>query len=203
MLHYNPHYKRLIDITLAFLAFTVFSPIFYLIIIFIKLESNGPAFFKQERIGRHFKPFRLIKFRSMVLSQNKAKSQFEPGDISRITRVGAFLRRLKIDELPELYNVLNGDMSIVGPRPEVEEYVRIYPEDFKMILKNRPGLSDYASVKHCDEEKTLAVQPDPEEHYLNVILPDKLRLARLYDEEISFKTDLHIIRNTLKIMVIL
>ena len=139
----------------------------------------------------------------MVLSQNETKGKFEPGDMSRITRVGALLRRLKIDELPELFNVLNGDMSIVGPRPEVAEYVRVYSEEFEVILKNRPGLSDFASVKHCDEEEILAIQPDPVEYYINVILPDKLRLARLYYEKVSFKTDLHIIMNTMKIIVIL
>lgn len=137
----------------------------------------------------------------MVLPRNERKAEFEPGDKSRVTRVGSFLRKLKLDELPELYNVLNGDIGIVGPRPEVEKYVQAYPEDFKMILRIRPGLSDYASIKYSDEEAILASQLDPEKYYLNVILPDKVRLARLYAEEISFSTDLRIIIDTLRSIV--
>ena len=132
----------------------------------------------------------------------ESQREFEPGDNARVTRVGSFLRKAKLDELPELFNVFSGDMSIVGPRPEVEKYVRAYPEDFKAILKIRPGLSDFASIKYRDEESILASQPDPEAHYLNVLLPDKVRLARLYAEEISFSTDLRIIRDTLRSIVI-
>ena len=137
----------------------------------------------------------------MVLTQSEVKGQFEPGDKSRVTRVGSFLRKLKMDELPELFNVLNGDMSIVGPRPEVQEYVRAYPEDFKAILKIRPGLSDYASIKYRDEEEILASQPNPEAYYLHVILPDKLRLAKDYAEEVSFRMDVRVIRETLRSIV--
>jgi lipopolysaccharide/colanic/teichoic acid biosynthesis glycosyltransferase len=183
---------------LTALSLLLFSPLFYLVIVLVKLDSPGPAFFKQERIGRNFKAFGLIKFRSMVLPRNGRKAAFEPGGNRRVTRVGSFLRKLKLDELPELYNVLNGDLSIVGPIPEVEAYVRAYPEEFKTILKIRPGLSDYASIKYRDEEAILAGQSDPEVHYLTVILPDKLRLAQRYAEEILFITDLRIIRNTLR-----
>jgi lipopolysaccharide/colanic/teichoic acid biosynthesis glycosyltransferase len=186
---------------LSFTAILGLSPIFVLSILFIRIDSPGPAFFKQERIGRHFKAFRLIKFRSMVLTQSEVKGQFEPGDKSRVTRVGSFLRKLKMDELPELFNVLNGDMSIVGPRPEVQEYVRAYPEDFSTVLKIRPGLSDYASIKYRDEEEILASQPNPEAYYLHVILPDKLRMAKDYAEEVSFRIDVRIIRETLRSVV--
>jgi len=137
----------------------------------------------------------------MVLTQSEVKGQFEPGDKSRVTRVGSFLRKLKMDELPELFNVLNGDMSIVGPRPEVQEYVRAYPEDFSTVLKIRPGLSDYASIKYRDEEEILASQPNPEAYYLHVILPDKLRMAKDYAEEVSFRIDVRIIRETLRSVV--
>jgi lipopolysaccharide/colanic/teichoic acid biosynthesis glycosyltransferase len=199
---YYPAFKRLLDILLSFTAILVLSPIFVLSIFFIRIDSLGPAFFKQERIGMQFKPFRLIKFRSMVLTQSEVKGQFEPGDKSRVTRVGSFLRKTKLDELPELINVLNGDISIVGPRPEVEKYVWAYTEDFKVILKIRPGLSDYASIKYRNEEAILASQPDPEEHYLNVILPAKLHLAKRYIEEVSLSTDLSIIIRTLKSIMV-
>jgi len=198
-MRYYPTIKRLLDILLSLAALSILSPLFCFTILFIKLDSNGPAFFRQQRIGKDFRPFSLIKFRSMV--HNPQKSQFNPGDESRVTRIGRFIRKTKLDELPELLNVLRGNMSIIGPRPEVEKYVRAYPEDFKVILKIRPGLSDYASIKYRDEETILASQHDPEQYYLQVILPDKLRLAKRYVEETSFNTDLHIIKDTLKSIV--
>ena len=143
-------------------------------------------------------PFRLIKFRSMLCEDHASKDQFNPGDKSRVTRIGKFLRKTKIDELPELINVLKGDMSIIGPRPEVARYIQVYPEDFRVVLKIRPGLSDYASVKYRDEEEILATQQDPESHYLQVILPDKLRLAKVYAEKVSFTVDLDIMKKTLR-----
>lgn len=179
----------------------LFSPFCCLITIFIKLDSPGDVFFKQKRMGQHFKPFQLIKFRSMALSEDIGRSEFDPGDQTRVTRIGSFLRKTKLDELPELFNVLNGDMSIVGPRPEVAEYVRAYPEDFRQILGVRPGVTDFASIKYRDEETILAAQPDPEAHYLNVILPDKLRLAKLYEKNISLSTDFRIIMGTIKNIV--
>ena len=138
----------------------------------------------------------------MAVAKDPLKREFEPGDNTRVTRVGAFLRRTKLDELPELFNVLNGNMSIVGPRPEVEKYVRGYREDFKEILKIRPGLSDYASIKYRDEEGMLAGQPDPERYYREVVLPDKLHLARRYLEEMSLRTDMRIIMETIKRIVV-
>jgi lipopolysaccharide/colanic/teichoic acid biosynthesis glycosyltransferase len=134
----------------------------------------------------------------METDSGAQSSQFEPGEKRRVTRLGAFLRRTKLDEVPELFNIFFGDMSLVGPRPEVEKYTQFYPDDFKEILKVRPGLSDFASVKYRNEEEILAKQDDPEEYYINEILPDKLKLARKYLEEISFKADLKIIGSTLK-----
>lgn len=198
---YYPGLKRLLDILLSTVGLLLFSPFCCLITIFIKLDSPGDVFFKQKRMGQHFKPFQLIKFRSMVLCGDGRRLDFSPGDWSRITRVGTFLRKTKLDELPELFNVLNGDMSIVGPRPEVGEYVRAYPEDFRQILEVRPGVTDFASIKYRDEETILAAQPDPEAHYLNVILPDKLRLAKLYEKNISLSTDFRIIMGTIKNIV--
>lgn len=198
---YYPAFKKLLDIFLSGTALLILSPLFYFIIIFIKLDSTGPVFFKQKRIGQHFKPFQLIKFRSMSIGRNKRQKEFEPGNTDRVTRVGIFLRKTKLDELPELLNVLNLDMSIIGPRPEVEEYVWDNTEDFSEILKIRPGLSDFASIKYRNEESILAGQTDPEEYYFNMILPDKLRLARRYAEKISFRTDLSIIKDTLRSFV--
>lgn len=198
---YYPVFKRLLDIFLSTIGLLILSHHFYLIIIFIKLDSPGPIFFKQKRIGQYSMPFQLTKFRSMSIGENESQREFDPGDTEMVTRMGSFLIKTKLHELPELFNVLNGDMSIVGPRPEVDKYVRAYPEDFDTILKIRPGLSDYASIKYRDEEAILASQPDPEAHYLNVILPDKLRLAKRYAKEISFSTDLCIIRDTLRSIV--
>lgn len=195
-MRYYPTIKRLLDILLSLAALSILSPLFCFTILFIKLDSNGPAFFRQQRIGKDFRPFSLIKFRSMM--HNPQKSQFNPGDESRVTRIGRFIRKTKLDELPELLNVLRGNMSIIGPRPEVEKYVRAYPEDFKVILKIRPGLSDYASIKYRDEETILASQHDPEQYYLQVILPDKLRLARSYVEDVSLLTDARIIMRTIR-----
>jgi lipopolysaccharide/colanic/teichoic acid biosynthesis glycosyltransferase len=162
------------------------------------VESKGPPFFVQVRIGKEMLPFRLIKFRSMIQINGSGKNQFNPGDNRRITKIGKFLRKTKIDELPELINIIKGEMSIVGPRPEVEEYVNVYLEDFKEILKIRPGLTDFASIKYRDEENILASQRDPENYYLNVVLPDKLSLGKSYLEQVSFGTDLHIVKDTLK-----
>lgn len=134
----------------------------------------------------------------MTIRKGCAGHQFGPGQNSRITGFGRVLRQTKLDELPELLNILKGDMSIVGPRPEVPKYVNMYPEEFASILHVRPGLSDYASIKYRNEEELLASAPDPEEYYRRVILPDKLRSAQHYTETISFKTDWQIIFETMK-----
>lgn len=143
---YYPVFKRLLDIFLSTIGLLILSPLFFLIIIFIKLDSAGPVFFKQKRIGQYFKAFQLMKFRSMSIVRSESQREFDPGDDDRVSRVGSFPRKTKVDELPGLFNVINGQMSIVGPRPEVEKYVQAYPEDFMEILKIRPGLSDFASL---------------------------------------------------------
>jgi lipopolysaccharide/colanic/teichoic acid biosynthesis glycosyltransferase len=197
---YNPHIKRVVDVVFSLLALICLFPFLVIISILICIESKGPPFFVQERIGKGMHPFRLIKFRSMTLVRQVSDNQFEPGGKSRITRVGKVLRSTKIDELPELINVLKGDMSLVGPRPEVPEYVQAYPDDFKAILHVRPGLSDYASIKYRHEEDILASHPDPEYCYRYGILPDKLMLAKRYTENVSFRTDYQIIIETVKKM---
>lgn len=151
-----------------------------------------------ERVGKGMNPFRLIKFRSMTWEKDASKGRFEPGENCRVTKFGKLMRDTKIDELPELLNVIKGDMSLVGPRPEVARYVSIYSEEFEKILQIRPGLSDFASIKYRDEEQILAKEKYPEKFYQNVILPDKLESAKRYLSAISFKTDLSIMANTLK-----
>lgn len=146
-------------------------------------------------------PFRLIKFRSMRENRDASLRQFEPSDSSRVTRLGALLRKTKLDELPELFNVLLGDMSIVGPRPEVARYIRFYLDEFRAILEVRPGLSDYASIKYRNEEEVLKRAPDPEKYYVERILPDKLRLAAAYVQRISLRTDMKIMSNTLRSVI--
>ena len=169
-----------------------------MIVILIKLDSPGTVFFRQKRIGQHLRPFRLVKFRSMSVSSAVVLSEFDPGDHRRVTRVGSFLRKTKLDEFPELINVVNGRMSIVGPRPEVPQYVLEYLEDFKEVLTIKPGISDFASIKYRDEEAILAGQSNPVAHYLNVVLPDKLYLAKQYIASVSFETDIRIIMDTIK-----
>ena len=198
MLQYNPYVKRSVDFFLSVIGLLFLSPLFLFLSILICLESKGPPFFVQERIGKGMVPFRLIKFRSMTSDWENSGKEFDPGDSSRVTKLGEILRKTKIDELPELFNVLIGDMSIVGPRPEVASYVEAYPTDFAEVLKIRPGLSDLASIKYRNEEMILKSHINPEKYYRDVILPDKLRLAKHYAEKISLKTDLRIIKNTIR-----
>ena len=198
MIGYNPHIKRCIDFFLSLLAILWLAPFLVVISILICIDSKGSPFFIQERFGRGVVPFKLIKFRSMALDGFDESGGFNPGDSRRVTKIGRLLRKTKIDELPELFNILKGDMSFVGPRPEVDKYVNAYLRDFQVILIVRPGLSDFASIKYRDEEQILADKTDPEKYYRNVILPDKLQIARNYVDKISLKMDLAIIRNTLK-----
>jgi lipopolysaccharide/colanic/teichoic acid biosynthesis glycosyltransferase len=197
MIRYNPHIKRGMDILLSSAALFVLSPLLACLCILICIESAGGAFFFQRRIGKGMELFRLIKFRSMRQDRNALLRQFEPGERGRVTRLGELLRKAKLDELPELFNVLFGDMSIVGPRPEVERYIRFYPDEFRAIFEVRPGLSDYASIKYRNEEEILAKAADADKCYVEEILPDKLRLAAVYVQKMSLKTDMEIITNTL------
>jgi lipopolysaccharide/colanic/teichoic acid biosynthesis glycosyltransferase len=194
--------KRIIDLSLASLALLLLSPILALSLVAIVLDSPGSPFFFHTRIGRGNRPFRLVKFRTMSSTPEHYEGAFKPGDARRITRVGKILRRAKIDELLALFNVLLGQMSIIGPRPEVAKYVQAYPEEFEIVLRCRPGLSDYASIKYRNEEEILAGHPDPEWFYRNVILPDKLRLAKRYCNGVSLRRDLGIIVETIKSVVV-
>jgi len=197
-MQYNPQIKRLFDVALSATALLIFSPLFFFISIFIKSDSKGPVFFTQERIGKGFKPFKLIKFRTMTGPKADHSNQFEPGENRRVTRVGKILRRTKFDELPELFNVFSGDMSIVGPRPEVPKYLEFYRDGYTKVTEVRPGLSDFASIKYRNEEKILSGHVDPEKCYRETILPDKLDLALRYCANVSFKNDVWIILDTIK-----
>jgi lipopolysaccharide/colanic/teichoic acid biosynthesis glycosyltransferase len=201
MIRYNPHIKRGIDIFFSSAALLLLSPYLIILCILISTESEGGPFFFQRRIGKRMVPFRLIKFRSMRENRDASLRQFEPSDSSRVTRLGALLRKTKLDELPELFNVLLGDMSIVGPRPEVARYIRFYLDEFRAILEVRPGLSDYASIKYRNEEEVLKRASDPEKYYVERILPDKLRLAAAYVQRISLRTDMKIMSNTLRSVI--
>jgi lipopolysaccharide/colanic/teichoic acid biosynthesis glycosyltransferase len=197
LLSYHPHIKRLFDIICAVAGIFVLLPLFGLIVILIWISSGAPVFFTQKRVGKGSKPFNLIKFRSMKVERVVTKGLFEPGDARRVTAIGKILRKTKIDELPELFNVLVGDMSIVGPRPEVEKYVGLFQSEYHTVLKVKPGLSDLASIKYRNEEELLANVIDPEKLYIEKVLPDKLFLAKEYIENISFGMDVKIIFKTI------
>lgn len=189
--------KRTFDILASLFGLTLLAPIGLLVALAIKLDSRGPVFFRQVRVGRDFRPFRINKFRTMVADAPARGGQLTAGADPRITRVGRILRKTKVDELPQLINVLVGDMSLVGPRPEVPKYVELFASDYRDILSVRPGITDPASVKYRDESAVLAAAADPERAYIEQILPEKIALARQYIERSSLAYDLGIIFQTL------
>jgi lipopolysaccharide/colanic/teichoic acid biosynthesis glycosyltransferase len=189
--------KRLFDILLSLIGLIVLSPFFVLIALAIVIDSRGGVFFRQLRVGRRGKGFLLNKFRSMRTGSDKTGLLTVGGDDSRITRVGAFLRKYKIDELPQLLNVLLGSMSLVGPRPEVRKFVDLYTEEQKKVLSVRPGITDYASLEYINENEILGKSAHPEETYVTEIMPDKLKLNLRYIAEQGFATDLKIIFRTI------
>lgn len=188
--------KRLFDIVAASLALAMMLPCFLIIAALIKLDSAGPVFFKQERIGRSFQPFFIYKFRSMVKDAPRLGKPITVGQDPRITRVGQFLRRFKLDELPQLINVLKGDMALVGPRPELRRYVEAFRDDYQQILTMRPGLTDFASLEFIDEANVLARAIEPERAYHDRILPAKIALAKQYVKEQSLCLDFVLLART-------
>jgi len=189
--------KRLLDIAAASAGLLLLAPLLGLVALSIKLDSPGPVLFRQERIGRGFRPFWILKFRTMRQSEAPGPAITAEND-PRITRLGRFLRRSKIDELPQLVNVLKGDMSLVGPRPEVPRYVETFQRDYEEILAVRPGLTDLASLKYRNESALLGSSRDPEREYLERVLPDKIRLAKEYIRRSSFIFDLGLIAKTFR-----
>lgn len=189
--------KRVFDFTAA-LAGTIFLlPLFSVISLLIKLDSPGSVFFLQERVGRNFRNFRLIKFRTMKENAPSMGPALTKRGDSRITRVGRYLRRYKLDELPQLLNVIKGDLSLVGPRPELQKYVAAFKDDYQEILRIRPGITDFAAVEFRDEEETLQKFDDIERGYLEAVLPRKIELYKKYLNEASFSTDLKLVLKTL------
>jgi lipopolysaccharide/colanic/teichoic acid biosynthesis glycosyltransferase len=189
--------KRAFDLVVALLGLVLLSPLLAIAALLVKLDSSGPVFFRQERIGRGFQPFRIYKFRTMVRDAPQLGSSITCGNDPRITRIGRLLRRTKVDELPQLFNVLKGEMTFVGPRPEVPEFVEIFRNDYEEILKIRPGITDLASLKYRDEATLLGRSKNPAEDYVTQILPDKIKLAKEYVRKSSFFFDLTLVLKTL------
>lgn len=189
--------KRLFDIVVSSIGLIVLSPIFLVLAIWIKLDSPGPVFYRQVRVGRHNKDFRIYKFRSMRVGADKGSLITIGGRDSRITRSGLVIRRLKFDEFPQLINVFLGDMSLVGPRPEVRHYVDYYTPEQMHVLDVRPGITDKASIKYRNENELLEKVSDPEEYYIKTIMPDKLALNLEYVAHSSFLYDMQMILLTI------
>ena len=169
--------KRTFDALMSFLGLVLLSPFLLPVAILIKLDSPGPVLFRQQRIGKGFRPFFICKFRTMLHDPCGPGRLITIGNDQRITRVGRWLRKTKIDELPQLFNVLKGEMSFVGPRPEVPKYVQVFHRDYEDILRVRPGITDLASLKYRDEAYLLQKAENPEEEYVSHVLPDKIKLA--------------------------
>lgn len=189
--------KRAFDIVASALGLIFLFPLLGIAALLVKLTSRGPVFFRQERVGRGFRPFRIRKFRTMVADAPSRGGAITVGGDPRVTGVGRVLRACKIDELPQLFNVLTGDMSLVGPRPEVPRYVELFRADYEEVLKVRPGITDLASIEFRDESELLARAANPEEHYRGVILPRKIALAKEYVSRSTFLFDLGVIFRTL------
>jgi len=193
--------KRTFDILVSAAGLTLLSPIFLVVALLIKADSPGPIFFLQERVGRRFQPFHIYKFRTMVPEAPRLGKLITAGEDPRITHVGRILRQTKVDELPQLVNVLKGDMSLVGPRPEVRQYVELFRPDYEEILQVSPGITDLASVHYRYESEILGQAENPEERYVKEILPEKIRLAKEYLRRSSLYFDTSVIVQTLVALV--
>jgi lipopolysaccharide/colanic/teichoic acid biosynthesis glycosyltransferase len=185
--------KRVFDVVFSALVLTLLSPVLVTIALAIKLTSRGPVFYRGERVGRGGRKFRIYKFRTMVVDAEQRGGSSTADDDPRITAVGRLLRKYKLDELPQFLNVLFGDMSVVGPRPQVAWAVELYTEEEKRLLDVRPGITDYASIKFRNEGEILRGSPDPDRTYLEVIAPEKIRLGLEYVRDHSLWLDCRII----------
>jgi lipopolysaccharide/colanic/teichoic acid biosynthesis glycosyltransferase len=191
--------KRMMDLSLAIPGALFASPLLLAIAVTIKLDSPGPVLFRQQRVGLHGQLFTILKFRTMRPDAETLGPRLTANNDDRITEIGRWLRRYKLDELPQLLNVIGGSMSIVGPRPEVPEYVRHYPEGIRdCILGMRPGMTDYAALEFRNEEQLLAGEDNPEQYYLENILPRKLQLYERYARDSSILVDLKLILRTVQ-----
>jgi lipopolysaccharide/colanic/teichoic acid biosynthesis glycosyltransferase len=190
--------KRLFDIISSGTGLILLSPVFLFLAIWIKLNSKGPVFYKQVRVGKNGKDFKIFKFRSMHLGADKKGLITVGGRDPRVTRPGYYIRKYKLDEFPQLINVFAGNMSIVGPRPEVRKYVNLYTEEQLKVLSVKPGITDIASIKYRNENELLEKADDPDKMYIEVIMPDKLRYNLEYIKQQSFLYDIKLVLLTFK-----
>lgn len=194
--------KRIFDLLASGLGLLLLAPLLFLIALAVKLDSPGPVFFRQERIGRYGRPFLIHKFRTMVPNAERYGLQITVGTDARVTRVGEFLRKYKLDELAQLIDVFVGNMSLVGPRPEVPRYVAYYPKDVRdIVLSVKPGITDWASIEYKDENKILDNSTDPHQAYIDEILPVKLKYYLNYVRERSLWSDVLIIFATFRALI--
>ena len=193
--------KRLFDIVASGCGLLVLSPVLLVVAIWIKLDSRGPVFYRQVRVGYKNKDFQIFKFRSMRIGADKGSLVTIGGRDPRITRSGYFIRKYKLDELPQLINVFVGDMSLVGPRPEVRHYVDYWTPEQMHVLDVRPGITDPASIKFRNENELMGQAENPEEYYINVIMQEKIKLYLEYVENASFLYDLRLIFKTFKVII--
>jgi lipopolysaccharide/colanic/teichoic acid biosynthesis glycosyltransferase len=191
-----PFWKRSIDLFVSCLGMLLLSPFFVVIAVAIKLDSSGSVFFRQERIGYRLQKFFIYKFRTMVADAPQRGMPLTASGDSRITRFGKILRKSKIDEIPQLINVLRGEMTLVGPRPEVPRYVNLFRQDYEEILRIRPGITDLASLKYRNESDMLRLAADPEKEYIAHVLPDKIALAKEYVRRSSLLFDISLMLRT-------
>lgn len=194
--------KRVFDICFSLIGICTLTPLFLVVAALLKHDSKGPLFYRQVRVGLHLKTFKLIKFRSMYPDSEAAGLLTVGGHDARITKFGTWLRKYKIDELPQLFNVLRGEMSLVGPRPEVPKYVALYNADQKKVLNVKPGITDWASVYYLEESDMLAATDDPEKYYISTIMPSKISWNLAYAEHHNLWVDIRIILYTLKHIMI-
>lgn len=194
--------KRLVDLLLAVLALILLSPVILVAAAWVRIDSAGPVFFRQERVGRDGRVFRIHKLRTMHVDAASGPSVTAHAD-ARITRAGHWLRRYRVDELPQLIDVLCGDMSVVGPRPEVPRFVEMYPPELRArVLKVRPGITDPAALEFLDESELLAGSADPERTYVETILPRKVRRQAEYVERATWRSDLAVMARTLRALIL-
>lgn len=193
--------KRLFDMVASGLGLLALSPLFLIVAVWIKLDSPGPVFYRQVRVGRHNRDFRIFKFRSMRVGADKGSLVTIGGHDQRVTRSGYFIRKFKIDELPQLINVFVGDMSLVGPRPEVRHYVDYWTPEQMHVLDVRPGITDPASIKFRNENELMEKAEDPESFYVNVIMQEKIRLYLEYVKNASFWYDIKLIFRTFWVII--
>lgn len=189
--------KRFFDLCAATAGLVVLAPALAVLAVLIKVDSPGPVFYRGERVGRGGRTFKMLKFRTMVPNAERLGGTSTPGDDARLTQIGKILRRHKLDELPQLINVVKGDMSLVGPRPQVQWAVDLYSEEERMLLSVRPGITDYASLLFSNEEEILKGSVDPDQTYLELIAPEKIRLGLEYVRTSSLRVDVRLIAMSL------